>query len=245
MEQYVDHNTTHYAYLRLIYNAAEWNEEVYRTKDYLRKDIIFVTEPSEEEHQIARNHSVTLDITPVALDGFVFITHKDNPIDSLTVSQIRKIYSGEITNWSEVGGNDEEIIPYQRESNSGSQTAMQQLVMKDTPLMVPKEGYTEINGMGDLIEHIAEYENAQNSLGYTYYYYLSNLYRSDDIKVLAIDGVLPDNEHLQSGEYPFTTAYYAVIREGDSGFPVMLRDYLISDEGQQIIELAGYCPVEE
>ena len=225
----VDHNTTDCAYQYLIGKS---------------KDIIFVTEPSEDELAAANAHHVTLDVTPIALAGFVFITHRDNPVSSLTVQQIRDIYSGKITNWKDVGGNDEEIIPYQRERNSGSQTAMEQLVMQDAHLMIPKEGYT-VEGMGSLIEHVAEYENAQNSLGYTYYYYLSNLYKSDEIKVLAIDGVLPDNAHLISHAYPFTTAYYAVIREGDTGMPQRLRDYLLTDEGQEIIRLAGYCPVRE
>ena len=56
----------------------------------------------------------------------MFITHKDNPIDSLTIEQIQSIYSGKITNWNQVGGEDLEIKAYQREGNSGSQTAMEQ-----------------------------------------------------------------------------------------------------------------------
>ncbi|MBR2283844.1 MAG: substrate-binding domain-containing protein [Ruminococcus sp.] len=229
IDEYVDHNTTHWAYENLMQDK--------------KKDIIFVTEPSEYERQEADDLGIELDITPIALDGFVFITHKDNPVDSLTTEQIQGIYSGSITNWSEVGGADERIIPYQRERNSGSQTAMENMVMKDVPLMKPAESYIEVEGMGDLVEHIAEYENRNNSIGYTYYYYINNLYKSDDIKVLAINGVTPDNENLISGKYPYSTAYYAVMRKGQYGMAPTLRDYLLTDEGQEIIELAGYCPV--
>ena len=167
IRDYFFHHTTHYAYINLIYTYGD--PDKLRERNYDKKKLIFVTEPSSDERTEAKNAGVTLDITPVALDGFVFITHKDNPVDSLTVEQVKQIYSGEITNWKEVGGNNQKIIPYQRESNSGSQTAMKQLVMKDTPLMDPAEGY-RISQMSGLIEKIASYENRENSLGYTYYY---------------------------------------------------------------------------
>ena len=253
--KYVDHNTTHTAYENLIFTNGDpdkitymENINKYRYDSRITFDIkqlLFVTEPSEREIFDAKIEGVTFDVTPVALDGFVFITHKDNPVDSLTVEQVQQIYSGRITNWKEVGGNDQRIIPYQRNSGSGSQTAMEQLVMKDIPLMEPV-GFTRIGLMSELVEKIAEYENRENSLGYTYYYYINNLYKSDDIKVLKINGVSPDNENLISGAYPFSTAYYMVMAEGaeDSQTAKMreLRDYLLTDEGQEIIKMAGYCP---
>ena len=247
---FVDHNTTHNAYINLIctYGDPEHYSQYQSYSPYTPKKLIFATEPSVDELRAEAYEQVTLDVTPVALDGFVFITHKDNPVDSLTIEQVRKIYSGEITNWKDVGGNNQKIIPYQRERNSGSQTAMEQLVMKDVPLMEPAEGYS-IWGMGGLVERIAEYENRENSLGYTYYYYINNLYRNENIKVLKINGVSPDNDNLIMGTYPFSTAYYAVIAEGaeDSQSLKMreLRDYLLTDEGQEIIKMAGYCPVEK
>lgn len=236
VRDYVDHNTTHYAYMNLIYTAKNNN-------NYEKKYLIFATEPSEYEHKEAKIEGVELDVTPVAMDGFVFITHKDNPVESLTVEQVQKIYSGEITNWKEVGGNDAEIIPYQRESNSGSQTAMEQLVMKDVRLMEPAKGYRIWTGMAELIEKVAEYENKENSIGYTYYYYINNLYKNENIKVLNINGISPDNENLINRSYPFTTAYYAVTVKGHQGKMTQLRDYLLTEEGQEIIKMAGYCPV--
>ena len=261
IEDIVDHHTTHNAYINLIctysdpkkFETKTYNEGTtrkYHTDhgSFYEKRLIFVTEPSEDELADAKKERVTFDITPVALDGFVFITHKDNPVDSLTVEQVRQIYSGRIKNWKEVGGNDSEIIPYQRARNSGSQTAMEQLVMKSMPLMDPSEGYSKTVGlMGELVERVAEYENRESSLGYTYYYYINNLYRNEDIKVLKIDGVSPDNENLISGEYPFSTAYYMVMAEGEDDAQTAkmreLRDYLLTDEGQEIIKMAGYCPV--
>ena len=101
------------------------------------KDIIVVTEPSEEELAYAKEKGVELEVIPVVKEGFVFYVNGKNKVNSLTLEQIQKIYSGEITNWKEVGGDDEKIIPYQRPVNSGSQTGILSLVMKGKKLMNP------------------------------------------------------------------------------------------------------------
>ena len=230
LESYVDHNTTGPAYETIIEGKSS-------------KQLIFVTEPSDEELEMAKEHNVELDVTPVALDGFVFITHKDNPVESLTVQQIQDIYTGKITNWKEVGGKNEKIIPYQREKNSGSQTAMENIVMQGIPMMEPAESFHMVTAMGDLINYVSAYHNSECSLGYTFYYYLNNLYKSEDVKTIKIEGISPENENLISKKYPFTSAYYAVFVKGKSKRAEEIRDYLLTDEGQDIIKLAGYCPV--
>ncbi|HQM01604.1 MAG TPA: substrate-binding domain-containing protein [Ruminococcus flavefaciens] len=228
---YFRHNTTGTAYENLILKKHN-------------KGIILVTEPSDDELAMAAENNVQLEVDPVALDGFVFITHKDNPVDSLTLDQIRDIYSGVITNWSEVGGLDEEIIPYTRDRNSGSQTAFENMVMQGTPVYIhPDTKTTMVEGMGGLIELVASYKNGTQSIGYTFNYYLNNLYKNDDIKVINIDGISPDNENLLDGSYPLTSAYYAVTLRGGSQKADEIKDFLLSDEGQEMIELAGYCPV--
>jgi len=236
----VQHATTHTAYECLL-------NPVYREK--ISPGLILVTPPSAEELALAEQNGVEMELVPVAADGFVFITHKDNPVDSLTVKQIRDIYraaAGTITNWSQVGGQNKAIRAYQREQNSGSQTAMEQLVMAGRRMRPPikAEWYS---GMGGLVDAVAEYENGPASIGYTYYYYINNLYKNENIKILHIDGVEPNNENFISGAYPFTTAYYAVIRsdEPENSPARRLRDYLISPEGQEIIEMAGYCRAGE
>lgn len=243
VSKYIRHSTTHYAYTNLLtgeVHSIGWESDDSYYEDKVR--LIFATPPSDEELAMADEYGVTLDVQPVAMDGFVFITHVDNPVDSLTVQQVRDIYSGKVTNWSEVGGNDEKIRAFQREKNSGSQTAMEELVMQGTPLTEAPMYYA--SGMGGLVDGVAEYENDSFAIGYTYYYYLNNLYKNPDIKVLNIDGISPENENLLSGEYPFTASYYVVIRSDEPEGSKMrrLRDYMLSDEGQQIVELAGYCP---
>lgn len=229
IRNYVDHNTTGPAYEKLIQKQDN-------------KTLLFVTEPSEEELAMAAEYNVELDVTPVALDGFVFLVNKDNPVDSLTVEQIQDIYSGKITNWSEVGGNDEEIIAYQREPNSGSQTVMENMVMNGVEMMEPPKT-SIMREMGGLVEAVATYKNSSSSIGYSFYYYLNNLYKNEDIKVLKINGVTPDNENLLDNSYPFSSGYYAVTLKGGDPKAEEIKQYLLTDEGQELIKLAGYCPV--
>lgn len=99
----VVHATTHNAYVNLIDRKV---------------DLILVTEPSQEELELAAEKGIELEVTPVVREGFVFYVNAENPIESLTLEQIQKIYTGEIKNWSEIGGNPGEIKAYQRPVNS-------------------------------------------------------------------------------------------------------------------------------
>lgn len=233
--EYVKHSTTHNAYINLIDKDVD-------------KRIIFVTPPSVEELAYAEEKDVELDLRPIARDAFVFITHIDNPIDSLTVEQIQKIYSGEITNWKDLGGNDSDIFAYQREPNSGSQTAMENLVMQGVEMVEPITTKTRaIYGMGSLVDAVAEYQNGPSSIGYTYNYYINNLYKSDLIKTIKINGISPSSENLISSIYPFTTAYYGVIRKDspEESYERKLLDFLETKLGQDLIAMAGYVKYKE
>ena len=224
--QYVLHNKTHQAYLNLVDGTA---------------DIIFVTSPSEEELAYAAEKGVELTVTPVVSEGFVFLVNKANPVDSLTLEQIRDIYAGRITNWQEVGGSDEPIIAFQRPENSGSQTGMLDLVIRADEIM-PAPTETVVAEMGALIDAVASYDNAQNAIGYSYYYYATDMWLNDEVKLLAVDGVTPDKTTISDGTYPITTAYYAVTRSdlrSDDSAQVLL-DWMLSSEGQQVAEEAGY-----
>ena len=224
--QYVPHNKTHQAYLNLVDGTA---------------DIIFVTSPSEEELAYAAEKGVELTVTPVVSEGFVFLVNKANPVDSLTLEQIRDIYAGRITNWQEVGGSDEPIIAFQRPENSGSQTGMLDLVIRADEIM-PAPTEKVVAEMGALIDAVASYDNAQNAIGYSYYYYATDMWLNDEVKLLAVDGVTPDKTTISDGTYPITTAYYAVTRSdlrSDDSAQVLL-DWMLSSEGQQVAEEAGY-----
>lgn len=244
---FVFFSTTHNAYVHLIEKQENGSPMIASQNVAMEEghpvDLIIATEPSDEELALAEEHGVTLVQKPVCYDAFVFITHVDNPVESLTVEEIRKIYQGEITNWKEVGGEDSPIDPYQREPNSGSQTAMEKLVMQGEQLKAAVPTYV-VDGMSGLVERIGSYDNSARSLGYTYKYYIDTLYKNDAIKIIAIDGVSPTDENLRSATYPFTTSYYGVHRAGEEQETGgLFLDWMLSEEGQRCIQQAGYIPV--
>lgn len=206
-----------------------------------RTDLFFGAAPSLEQLAYAEECGTVFRYTEIGSEAFVFFVHKDNPITSLTVDEIRGIYSGRIKNWSEVGGPDEPIAPFQRDEGSGSQSMLIRF-MGDTPLMDP-ETY-EVRGMGGIIERVADYRNKSGSIGFSFRYYVEGIIRNPDIKLIAIDGVAPTVENIRSGRYPIVTPVYAVTYEGNPNPNVdRLVDWVLSEEGQAIIEETGYVGV--
>jgi len=238
--------TTHNAYENLILkkgiNAPYAASEMALMNPDHPVDIFIGTEPSKEEQEMADANNVTLTILSVCLDAFVFITHKDNPVNNLSADQIRAIYRGDITNWSEVGGENESIIPYRRGQNSGSETGMQQTVMRGEAMPAAQENYV----IGEMETLVIRVGDSLNSLGYTYMFYLNNLYLDENIKVIAVDGVKPTTQSVQTGSYPFTIKYVGVIRSEDKNKPGgLFLDWIISPQGQACVAQAGYIPMEK
>ncbi len=205
-------------------------------------DIFIGAAPSEEQIEYAEECNTTFEYTQIGSEAFVFFVHKDNPIDSLTVEQIKGIYSGEITNWSEVGGSDEKIVPFQRNEGSGSQSMLIRF-MGDTPIM-PADTETRADGMGGIIEEVVDYKNKSTSIGFSFRYYLEGIIKNPDLKMLAINGVAPTAENIKNSSYPIIAPVYAVTYEGNSNENVQkLIDWMLSDEGQQIINESGYVGI--
>ena len=243
---FVNFSTTPYAYDRLAQGKPNPMVTIasrgIMMDDSHPIDLVVGTGPNADERQAAADAGVKLVMVPVCCDAFVFLVNSDNPVDSLTADQIRGIYGGGIRLWSEVGGAEGlRIEAFQRPHGSGSQTAMEELVMDGFTLAAAQDNYVAW-GMDDLIRQVGNYDNAPTALGYSYLYYVNGLYRSGSVKVLAVDGIAPTDENLQSGAYPFTVNYYAVYAEGNET-AAAFADWLISDEGQQCIAQAGYVPL--
>lgn len=216
------------------------SSEVYRKIIDGETDIAIAAPISTEDEEYAASQNVELDITPLTSSAFVFIVNTSNPVDNLTLDEVRKIYSGEITNWKEVGGNDEEIVAYQRPNGSGSQTAMMNLVMNQKDLKMAPTIQVE-EEMGGLIDVIAEYDNCENAIGYSYFYYVNTMYKKDTIKMLSIDGVYPSIESIKENKYPLYTNGFLVKRTDNEKENVLKWiDNVLSDRGNKIIEENGY-----
>lgn len=205
-------------------------------------DIFIGAAPSKDQAAAAVQNGTTLEYTQIASEAFVFFVHRDNPIESLTVEQIKGIYSGEITNWKQVGGKNEKIVPFQRNQGSGSQSMLIRF-MGNTPIMEP-DIQTEVGGMGEIIEDVADYKNKTSSIGFSFRFYVEGIIKNPDIKMIGIDGVAPTVENIKNGSYPIIAPVYAVTWEGNpKETAAQLVDWMLSEEGQYIIEQTGYVGV--
>ena len=184
--------------------------------------------------------------TPFATDAFVFVVNENNPVDSITVEEARKIYTGEITNWAELGGNDVPIIPFQRNSEAGSQTLMEKHIMQGTPMMDAPTDYI-IASMGGLMEAVKSYDNSAGAIGYSVYYYAEEMKAAQGLKLLKLNGVEPTPETIRSEEYPIVNPKYVVIsaKQAEDSPTRRLYDWLLSEEGQRLIAAEGYVSILE
>ena len=210
--------------------------------------IILASKISAEEKQYADAAGVTLIETPIALDALDFILNAENTVNSLTVEQIQNIYLGNITNWSEVGGADEEIIPYIRNTNSGSQGMMNELVMNDTGMLDWDVSYADgLRGI-TMIQIYQELTDNPYGICYTPHYYKDYMVYLEgfvaDIKTLAVDGIKPDSSSIKNKSYPFVAEVYVYIRAGlgDDTMAYKIYEWLQTEEGKSVIRESGYVP---
>ena len=186
-------------------------------------DLFFTAHPSTEQMQSAEDKGVELEIMPIGLEAFVFFLNKDNPVDGLTTEQIRSIYRGEITNWKDVGGASRMINPLTRVEGSGSQTMMDKFM--DGNMLTSRQPLSIFGG----------------AIGYSFRYYLSGMVADDNVKMLAVNGIYPNAENIRNGSYPISANFYAVYRKDNQNENVgKLVEWLLSDEGQTMIEACGY-----
>lgn len=211
---------------------------------YGNSDLLLVYEASEGTKAELDNIGTELEITPIGRDALVFIVNEDNPINDLTEQQLIDIYSGKITNWSQIGGENQEILPFQRPESSGSQSLFMKLLMTDTaPIDAPTE--MRPTEMGGLIETLASYNNSANALGYSVFYYASYMYQQPGLKFVSVNGVMPSDETIADGSYPLLNEYYLAIRadEPEDSNTRKLQQWILSDEGSRAIRDAGYIPL--
>ena len=215
----------------------------YRLLAEKETDIFIGVYPSDEQRAYAEENQTTFEYTPIGTEAFVFFVHKDNPITNLTAEQIKDIYSGKITNWKDVGGKNEKIAAFQRNEGSGSQSMLKRF-MGDTPITdAPTEMVNDL--MAGIIEQVADYKSKTNSIGFSFRYYVEGIIKNPDIKMISIDGIAPTSENIRNGSYPILTPIYAVTyKENQNGNVDKLLEWILSDEGQYIINETGYVGIK-
>lgn len=181
--------------------------EAYKRLFAREADIIFVARPSQAQSAAAKAAGLDLQLTPIGREAFVFYVSSENPVTGLTQAQIRGIYSGQLTRWSEVGGGDGDIRAFQRPAGSGSQSMLEK-IMGDTPLMkAPVQN--EVGGMGGVVQKTSDYINYPGAIGYSFRVFVNNILQAGGIRLLSVDGVAPTPETITNGSYPFAAEFYA------------------------------------
>lgn len=174
-----------------------------------------------------------LDQTVIALDGIVVIVNKANPVKDITLEQIQKVYTGEITNWKELGGKDQEIAVVSREEGSGTRDGFEAVVGFKTTELVK---YAEIqNATGSIIMSVSGNKQA---IGY-----ISMGASSEMVRALRVDGVEANEATIKNGSYTLQRPFILCVKKGDTG-ATNFYDFIFSDAGKKMIQDHKYIPVE-
>lgn len=206
------------------------------------RDIIFTAKPSKEQLQAAEEAGIEFNLTPIGYESFVFIVNSKNPVDSLTVSQIKDIFTGKITNWKEVGGKNMEIRPFQRDENSGSQTAFLTFMGSDADILPPETH--QVFDMDGLVDVVSDYQNHKNAIGYSFRYYIETMMNNPGVKMLALNGIEPTKENIQNKSYPFFDTFFAVTVKGrETENTKKFIEWILSEQGQEIVDKVGYVKI--
>lgn len=198
---------------------------------------------SRDEKVYAEENGVTLIGKPIAKDALTFMVNPLNPVNNLSISQLQRIYTGEITNWKEVGGNDEEINPYVRNRNSGSQEKFETLVMDGLTI----GDFPELQVGLTMMSPYYQLEEDKQGIGYSPFYYYSVIVDNGSTRAIGINGVEMTKENIISNTYPYTTEVYAAVRSDidRNSTAYKLFEFLTTAEGQNIVNESGYVPLDK
>lgn len=210
------------------------------------RDIIFVASASQQQLAAARAAGADLRFTPIGREAFVFLVGRENPINNVSYQQLRNIYSGKTAQWNTLGWREGgRIIAFQRPEGSGSQTGLQKMVMTKLPIQVPQPlPDASLIGTNSLMKQVSvKWRGVQPALGYSYRFYATKMYANPDTKLLKINDVEPSIANIQNGSYPFIGDLYAVTNGEPGGNTKLLLDWILSPQGQELIEKTGYTPI--
>ncbi|ADI01149.1 MAG TPA: phosphate ABC transporter substrate-binding protein [Syntrophothermus lipocalidus] len=169
----------------------------------------------------------------IAKDGIVVVVNPANKVNELSVAQVRDIFLGKITNWKQVGGEDAPITLVTREAGSGTRDGFENLVMNKEPI---SDKALVANSTGAVRTTVA---GDRNAIGY-----MSMASIDSGVKALAVDGVKPDRETVKSGQYKISRPFIYVTKGEPTGLAEAFIEFVLSEEGQKIIEREGAVAVK-
>lgn len=223
----LQHSNTHQSYINLIDDQVEL--------------VIAARSISRDEKVYADEKGVKLIEKPIAKDALTFMVNPSNPISNLSINQIQGIYTIMITNWKEVGGKNEEINPYVRNRNSGSQEKFETMVMNG--MTMPE--FPELLMGATMMAPYYEIENDRQGIAFSPYYYYSVIVGNGGTKAIGINGIEMTKENIRNNTYPYTTEVYAAVRSDidRNSTAYELFEFLTTPAGQSIVNESGYVPL--
>lgn len=270
----IDGSTSTYPYTRALYAALFRNydnhsqfpashsksHESYQRLISGEVDVLFAaTEPSEELKAQARAAGVELELIPIAYDAMVFFTNEENSAAGLTQKQIRDIYvNNAYANWNQVGGPDAALLPYCRNTDSGSHALMERYFLNGGKLSLNPailQGNVS-QAMSSALTDVAaalETNPTAYAIGYSVYYYYLNAQTmmgdvtNNQLKLLAVDGVAPSDKTIADGTYPLAGYNYVVLRsdEPQNSPARRLSEFMLSERGQECVQSAGFGQLKQ
>lgn len=220
-------SNTHQSYVNLIDDRVEL--------------VIAARSISRDEKVYADQQGVSLIDKPIAKDALTFMVNPSNPVNNISINQLQGIYTGDITNWQEVGGKDEKITPYVRNRNSGSQEKFETLVMDGLTIA----DFPELQVGNLMMSPYYQLDADKTGIAYSPFYYYSVIVDNASTKAIGINGVEMTKENIRNNTYPYTTEVHATVRSDiDKKSPAYrLFEFLTTPEGQNVVKESGYVPL--
>lgn len=186
----------------------------------------------------AEEESLGLVDTPVAYDGIAVIVSPSNPVDNLTMGQLRDIFSGKTTNWKDVGGKDQPIDLVNRDEASGTREAFKKIVMDDAPF---DRKAAVLPGTGQVRDVVAR---APGAVGYISIGFVEPRFTNVRVKALSVDGVTPSESTVADRSYPIGRTLHFFTKGEPTGSAKRYIDFVLSDEVQKgVVVDAGFIPI--
>jgi phosphate transport system substrate-binding protein len=191
-----------------------------------------------EKKQVVEKSGAPPIETPVAKDGLSVFVHESNPINELTMAQLKAIFTGKVSSWKELGGPDAKIIPYSRENSSGTYVFFKEHVLENADYTPRSQS---MSGTGAVVQAVSKEKFGIGYGGAAY---------AKGIKVLKIKkdataaGIAPSEATIKDGSYPLSRPLFFYTRTKPSADIKAFTDWVLSKEGQEIVTKVGYFPIK-
>lgn len=206
-------------------------------------DLVIAHGYSDSVSALLDESRMTLDMTEIDADALVFICESTNSVNSLTEEQLKGIYGGSVTDWSELGGEAMPISAFGEKDGTACRNAFNKYIADGMETITDE--IRRIETAQGVFEARAEYDNRVGAIGYTLF---SNFEKyPDSVKMLSVNGTLPDESSILSGNYPYSCPLYVAVRSSeDDASPVrILYNWICSEQGRKMMGGSPTAPGEE